>query len=129
MPWLAASSGDRTEATVNNATSPVIAQGAGPATAASAASGEALKHLQLDVERLMDAYELDVICHSCNTLHKCAIGWLRVHSTMECENCRSSIVLRTSLMNEEMRRVARQLRKLREQLSEMIGRAGGRLRQ
>jgi hypothetical protein len=48
---------------------------------------------------------------------------------MECENCQSSIVLRTSLMNEEMRRVARQLRKLREQLSEMIERAAGILSQ
>jgi hypothetical protein len=114
---------------VSNTTSPVIAKGAGSATAAAIASGAALKHLQLDVERLIDAYELDVICHSCNSLHKCAIGWLRVHSTMECENCQSSIVLRTSLMNEEMRRVARQLRKLREQLSEMIERAAGILRQ
>ena len=52
--------------------------------------GAALMHLQLDVERLIDAYELDVICHSCNSVHKCAIGWLRVHSTMECENCQSS---------------------------------------
>lgn len=114
---------------MSNTTSAVIATGTGPATAATLASGVALKHLQLDVERLIDAYELDVICHSCNTLHKCAIGWLRVHSTMECENCQSSIVLRTSLMNEEMRRVARQLRKLREQLSEMIERAAGILRQ
>jgi hypothetical protein len=114
---------------VSNTTSAVIAKGTGPVTAATLASGVALKHLQLDVERLIDAYELDVICHSCNTLHKCAIGWLRVHSTMECDNCQSSIVLRTSLMNEEMRRVARQLRKLREQLSEMIERAAGILRQ
>ncbi len=90
---------------------------------------EALKHLQLDLEKLIDAYELDVICHACQTVHQCAIGWLRVHSTMECEHCHSSIVLRTSLMNEEMRRVARQLRKLREQLTEMIGRASGALGQ
>ncbi len=88
-------------------------------------TGAALKHLQLDVERLIDAYQLDVICHGCNTAHKCAIGWLRVHSTMECTTCQSSIVLRTSLMNEEMRRVALQLRKLREQLSAMIERAAG----
>jgi hypothetical protein len=90
---------------------------------------EALKHLQLDLEKLIDAYELDVICHGCQAVHKCAIGWLRVHSTMECQQCHSSIVLRTSLMNEEMRRVARQLRKLREQLTEMIGRAAGVLGQ
>ena len=114
---------------MSNAPSPVIAQGPGPATAPTASGGDALKHLQLDVERLIDAYELDVICHSCQTVHKCAIGWLRAHSTMECENCQSSIVLRTSLMNEEMRRVARQLRKLREQLSEMIERAAGILSQ
>ena len=92
-------------------------------------STEALQHLQLDLERLIDAYELEVICHSCKTIHKCAIGWLRVHSTMECATCQSAIVLRTSLMNEEMRRVARQLRKLRQQLTEMIERAAGILGQ
>jgi hypothetical protein len=95
----------------------------------SEVSADALRHLQVDVERLIDAYELDVICHSCKTVHKCAIGWLRVHSTMECTTCQSAIVLRTSLMNQEMRRVARQLRQLREQLSEMIGRAAGILSQ
>jgi hypothetical protein len=98
-------------------------------TGPAARSGEDLKHLQLDVERLIEAYELEVACHSCKSVHRRAIGWLRVHSTLECETCQSSIVLRTSLMTEEMRRVARQLRKLREQLSESIGRATGILSQ
>ena len=83
-------------------TSPVTALGPPPGPGSAA-----LQNLQLDVERLIDAYELDVVCHGCQSVHKCAIGWLRVHSTMQCATCQSSIVLRTSLMNEEMRRVAR----------------------
>ncbi len=86
-------------------------------------SNAALKILQLDVERLIDAYEIDVTCHSCAAVYQRSIGWLRMRSTMECESCQSTIVLRTSLMNEEMRRIARQLRKLQQQLGEMIERA------
>jgi hypothetical protein len=92
-------------------------------------SREAMKVLQLDVERLIDAYEIDVICHSCSSVYRRSIGWLRVRSTMECEHCQASIVLRTSVMNEEMRRVARQLRNLQQQLGEMIERAVGILGQ
>jgi hypothetical protein len=89
----------------------------------------ALKELQLDVERLIDAYEIDVACHTCKHVHQRSISWLRMHSTMECEKCQSAIVLRTSLMNDEMRRVGRQLRKLQQQLGEMITRATGILGQ
>jgi hypothetical protein len=92
-------------------------------------SSEAMKVLQLDVERLIDAYEIDVICHSCSTVYHRSIGWLRVRSTMECDRCQATIVLRTSVMNEEMRRVGRQLRNLQQQLGEMIERAVGILGQ
>jgi hypothetical protein len=92
-------------------------------------SSEAMKVLQLDVERLIDAYEIDVHCHSCGTVYQRSIGWLRVRSTMECDHCQAAIVLRTSVMNEEMRRVARQLRNLQQQLGEMIERAVGILGQ
>jgi hypothetical protein len=92
-------------------------------------SSEAMKVLQLDVERLIDAYEIDVICHNCATVYQRSIGWLRARSTMECDHCQATIVLRTSLMNEEMRRVARQLRNLQQQLGEMIERAVGILGQ
>ena len=79
----------------------------------------------MDLERLIETYELDVVCHHCQAVHRRTIAWLRVHSTMDCATCHSSIVLRTSLMNDEMRRIARQLRKLREQLAQMIQRASG----
>ncbi len=92
-------------------------------------SSEALQVLQLDIERLIDAYEIDVTCQNCRTVYRRSIGWLRVQSSMECENCQAIIVLRTSLMNEEMRRVARQLRKLQQQLGEIIERAVGILGQ
>jgi hypothetical protein len=92
-------------------------------------SDEALKLLQLDVERLIDAYEIDVTCHNCAAVYQRSIGWLRNQSTMECAKCQATIVLRTSVMNEEMRRVARQLRKLQQQLGEMIERAVGILGQ
>ena len=82
---------------------------------------------KMDLEQLIATYELEVLCHHCKAVHKRAIGWLQADSTMECPNCRESIVLRTSLMNDEMRRVARQLRKLREQLTLMIERATARL--
>jgi hypothetical protein len=90
---------------------------------------EAMNVLQLDVERLIDAYEIDVICHGCGTVHHRSIGWLRARSTLECDQCQATIVLRTSVMNEEMRRVARQLRNLQQQLGEMIERAVGILGQ
>jgi hypothetical protein len=48
---------------------------------------------------------------------------------MECPNCQATIVLRTSVMNEEMRRIGRQLRKLEQQLAQMIERAVGILGQ
>jgi hypothetical protein len=92
-------------------------------------SSEAMKVLELDVERLIDAYEIDVLCHGCGTVFQRSIGWLRVRSTMECEHCQAAIVLRTSVMNEQMRRVARQLRDLRQQLGAMIERAVGILGQ
>jgi hypothetical protein len=92
-------------------------------------NSEALKLLQLDVERLIDAYEIDVMCHSCRHVYPRAIAWLRTQSSMECEHCQATIVLRTSVMNEEMRRVGRQLRKLQTQLAEMIERAVGILGQ
>jgi hypothetical protein len=85
--------------------------------------------LRLDVERLIDAYEIDVMCHGCRSVHPRAIGWLRVQPAMECPHCQASIVLRTSVMNEEMRRVGRQLRKLEQQLTQMIERAVGILGQ
>jgi hypothetical protein len=101
-----------------------------PAAAAdSAASNLALQTLQLDVERLIDAYEIDVTCHSCHAVYQRSIGWLRQQSSMDCPQCQATIVLRTSVMNEEMRRVARQLRKLQQQLGEMIERAVGILGQ
>jgi hypothetical protein len=87
------------------------------------------KELRLDVERLIDAYQIEVTCHSCRTVHPRSIGWLRVQASMECPNCQASIVLRTSVMNEEMRRVGRQLRKLEQQLAQMIERAVGILGQ
>jgi rRNA maturation endonuclease Nob1 len=87
------------------------------------------KVLQLDVERLIDAYEIEVTCHSCRTVYPRAIGWLRVQPSMECPNCQATIVLRTSVMNEEMRRIGRQLRKLEQQLAQMIERAVGILGQ
>jgi hypothetical protein len=90
---------------------------------------EALKVLRLDVERLIDAYEIEVMCHSCRSVYQRAIGWLRVQPAMECPHCQASIVLRTSVMNEEMRRVGRQLRKLEQQLAQMIERAVGILGQ
>ncbi len=90
---------------------------------------EALKVLRLDVERLIDAYEIDVACHSCRTVYQRSIGWLRVQAAMECAHCHATIVLRTSVMNEEMRRIARQLRKLEQQLAQMIERAVGILGQ
>lgn len=93
------------------------------------ATRDALKLLQLDVERLIDAYEIDVACHSCKSVYQRSIGWLRTQSAMECDHCQATIVLRTSVMNEEMRRVARQLRKLQQQLGEMIERAVGILGQ
>lgn len=99
------------------------------APSAQTDSDEALKLLQLDVERLIDAYEIDVHCHGCARIYQRSIGWLRVRSTMECEQCHAIIVLRTSVMNEEMRRVGRQLRKLQQQLAEMIERAVGILGQ
>ena len=110
---------------------PAVPESPHPFAAAPAAhsSSEALKLLQLDVERLIDAYEIDVTCHSCKGVYPRSIGWLRMQSTMECENCRATIVLRTSVMNEEMRRVAKQLRKLQQQLGEMIERAVGILGQ
>ena len=92
-------------------------------------SSDALKVLQLDVERLIDAYEIDVACHSCRTVYQRSIGWLRVQSSMECAHCQATIVLRTSVMNEEMRRIGRQLRKLEQQLAQMIERAVGILGQ
>ena len=92
-------------------------------------SSEAMKLLQLDVERLIDAYEIDVMCHACKSVYQRSIGWLRMQSTMECTHCQATIVLRTSVMNDEMRRVARQLRKLQQQLGEMIERAVGILGQ
>lgn len=104
----------------------------GPQTAATASAANASdpsKALKLDVERLIDAYEIEVTCHSCRTVHPRSIGWLRVHASMECPQCQASIVLRTSVMNEEMRRVGRQLRKLEQQLAQMIERAVGILGQ
>jgi hypothetical protein len=92
-------------------------------------SRDALNVLQLDIARLLDAYEIDVTCHSCRSVHQRSIGWLRVQPAMECPHCQASIVLRTSMMNEEMRRVGRQLRKLEQQLAEMIQRAVGILGQ
>ena len=63
-------------------------------------------------------------------MYQRSISWLRVRSTLDCEHCQATIVmLRTSVMNEEMRRVARQLRKLQQQLAEMIERAVGILGQ
>ena len=99
------------------------------AAPAAIANDEALKTLQLDVERLIDAYEIDVVCHNCHAIYQRSIGWLRLQSSMECAKCQATIVLRTSVMNEEMRRVARQLRKLQQQLGEMIERAVGILGQ
>jgi hypothetical protein len=92
-------------------------------------SSDALNVLQLDIARLIDAYEIDVTCHSCRSVYQRSIGWLRVQPAMECPHCQASIVLRTSVMNEEMRRVGRQLRKLEQQLAEMIQRAVGILGQ
>ncbi len=90
---------------------------------------DALKVLQLDVERLIDAYEIDVACHGCQSVYQRSIGWLRVQSSMECAQCHATIVLRTSVMNEEMRRIGRQLRTLEQQLAQMIERAVGILGQ
>jgi len=83
--------------------------------------------LRLDVERLIDAYAIDVKCHSCQAVHQRSIGWLRVQSSMGCERCQALIVLRTSVLNEEMRRVGQQLRKLQQQLEQMIEHAVGML--
>lgn len=94
-----------------------------------ATSRNALTVLQLDVERLIDAYEIDVACHGCHTVYQRSIGWLRVQSSMECAQCHATIVLRTSVMNEEMRRIGRQLRKLEQQLAQMIEHAVGILGQ
>ena len=96
---------------------------------ASPANEAALKAVQLDVERLIDSYEIEVTCHGCQRVHRRAIGWLRVQPVMECPDCQASIVLRTSVMNEEMRRVGRQLRQLEQQLAQMIERAVGILGQ
>jgi hypothetical protein len=84
---------------------------------------------QLDVERLIDAYEIDVICHGCGTLYQRSIGWLRARTTMDCDQCQAAIVLHTSVMNQETRRVGRQLRNLQQQLGAMIERAVGILGQ
>ena len=117
----------------NTRSDPAAAASASPHPFAAApeptSSSEALKLLQLDVERRIDAYEIGVTCHSCKAVHPRSIGWLRTQSSMECAHCQATIVLRTSVMNEEMRRVARQLRKLQQQLGEMIERAVGILGQ
>jgi hypothetical protein len=88
-----------------------------------------MSDLQLDVERLIDAYEINVTCHGCGRVHQRSIGWLRARTTMDCDQCQAAIVLRTSVMNEEMRRVDRQLRNLQQQLGAMIERAVGILGQ
>jgi hypothetical protein len=90
---------------------------------------DALNGLQLDIARLIDAYEIDVTCHSCRSVHPRSIGWLRLQPAMDCPHCQASIVLRTSVMNDEMRRVARQLRELEQQLAKMIQHAVGILGQ
>lgn len=122
---------DAARSTAAPATPPAAAPSPHPFAAPPAHidPNEALKLLQLDIERLIDAYEIDVSCHGCARIYQRSIGWLRVRSTMECEACHALIVLRTSVMNEEMRRIGRQLRKLQQQLAEMIERAVGILGQ
>lgn len=120
--------GDTTHPCLTPAASTASVHAGGMAPAVSTGP-DALKVLQLDIEGLIDAYEIDVACHGCRTVYQRSIGWLRVQSSMECAQCHATIVLRTSVMNEEMRRIGRQLRKLEQQLAQMIERAVGILGQ
>jgi hypothetical protein len=109
--------------------SPAVANSRRPSPPQVNPGSDALNGLQLDIARLIDAYEIDVTCHGCRSVYPRSIGWLRVQPAMECPHCQASIVLRTSVMNDEMRRVARQLRELEQQLAKMIQRAVGILGQ
>jgi hypothetical protein len=81
-----------------------------------------------ELKLLVDAYEIDVHCSQCTTTIRKPIGWLRTRHVMCCSACNSIIVLRTSLMMEEIRRVGRLMRELQSQLLETVGRVNSMLR-
>ena len=76
-----------------------------------------------EITALIDAYEIDIHCSRCSTKLQRSISWLHKRYLMNCPECRSVIVLRTSAMTEEIRRVSRQLKELQLQLLESVGKA------
>jgi hypothetical protein len=87
----------------------------------------ALSELPADVEKLIDAYEVELECGHCKTSFKRPVAWLRHHNLMSCPGCSATIVLGTSVINEEIRHVAKQMRALQQQLHEVMRRAAGLL--
>lgn len=76
-----------------------------------------------EINALIDAYEIDIHCSRCASTLKRSISWLHKRYMMNCPECESVIVLRTSTMTEEIRRVSRQLKELQLQLVESVGKA------
>jgi hypothetical protein len=76
-----------------------------------------------EINALIDAYEIEIHCTCCATTLQRSISWLHKRYMMNCPECRAVIVLRTSTMTEEIRRVARQLRELQSQLIESVDKA------
>jgi hypothetical protein len=81
-----------------------------------------------ELKALVDAYEIDVHCSKCATTARKSIDWLRGRHVTNCSNCNAVIVLRTSDMMEEIRRVSRLMRELQTQLLETVGRVNSILR-
>ena len=76
-----------------------------------------------EITALIDAYEIDIPCSRCDTTLQRSISWLHKRYMMNCPACQSVIVLRTSTMTEEIRRVGRQLKDLQLQLLASVGKA------
>jgi hypothetical protein len=76
-----------------------------------------------EIHALIEAYEIDIHCSRCTTILQRSISWLHKRYMMNCPECRAVIVLRTSIMTDEIRRVSRQLKDLQLQLLESVGKA------
>jgi hypothetical protein len=76
-----------------------------------------------EIDALIEAYEIDISCARCRASLRRSISWLQNRYVMNCPDCDSVIVLGTSTMAEEIRRISRRMRELQLQLVERVGKA------